>query len=334
MARAARRHWMGRNEGDDGGFGGEGREPGAADGEAGWAMKVGLMAPQGWKREYAGWDPAAAWERTVALARDAERLGFESLWVFDHFHTVPLPTDEMTLESFSTITALAMVTTRMRLGHMVICTAFRNPALTAKLASTIDVISGGRFELGIGAGWKEDEWRAYGYGFPPIAERLAVLGDHLEVVKRMLAPGRATFEGTHASVRGAINEPKGIQARIPIIIGGNGRNVTLRYAARYADEANLVYLDPTEVAELLPVIRQRCEEIDRDPDTLKVSLYVGDDDIRTVGQERVDMLGAFDRLGLSRLVCFPSRWDLSLEGQERFAEDCRSAKLDLLTPVA
>jgi F420-dependent oxidoreductase-like protein len=296
-------------------------------------MKIGLMAPQGWKREYAGWEPAAAWERTVALARDAERLGFESLWVFDHFHTVPVPTDEMTLESFSTITALAMVTMRMRLGHMVVCTAFRNPALTAKLASTIDVISGGRFELGLGAGWKEDEWRAYGYGFPPIAERLAVLGDHLEIVKRMLAPGRATFEGQHASVRGAVNEPKGIQAHIPIIVGGNGRNVTLRYAARFGDEANLVYLDPGEVAELLPVIRERCEEIDRDPATLKVSLYVGDDDIRAVGQERVDTLGAFDRLGLSRLVCFPGRWDPTLEGQERFAEDCRAAGVDLPAPA-
>ena len=144
-------------------------------------MKVGLMVPQGWKGEYDGWHPAAAWARTVELAVDAERLGFESLWAFDHFHTVPDPTDEMTLESFGVVTALAMVTRAVRLGHMVICTGFRNPALTAKMASTIDVISGGRFELGIGAGWKEDEWRAYGYGFPTIGERLAALRDHLEV---------------------------------------------------------------------------------------------------------------------------------------------------------
>jgi F420-dependent oxidoreductase-like protein len=294
-------------------------------------MRVGVMAPQGWKREYVGWGPAEAWARTVELARDAERLGFESAWVFDHFHTVPLPTDEMTFESFSTITALATVTSRMRLGHMVVCTGFRNPALTAKLASTIDVICGGRFELGIGAGWKEDEWRAYGYGFPPVAERLAALGDHLEVIRRMLEPGRATFEGAYATVRDAVNEPRGLQQpRIPIVVGGNGRNVTFRYAARFADELNLVYLSPDGVAELLPVIRQRCEEIGRDPATLRVSLYLRDDDVRPVGQARVDALGAFAALGLDRIVCFPSRWDLSLDGQASFAADCRAAGLEMV----
>jgi F420-dependent oxidoreductase-like protein len=293
-------------------------------------MKAGVMVPQGWKREYDGWDPAEAWARTVELARDAERLGFESLWVFDHFHTVPQPVDEMTLESFSTITALAMVTSRVRLGHMVVCTGFRNPALTAKLASTIDVISGGRFELGIGAGWKEDEWRAYGYGFPQLPERLAALGDHLQVIRRMLEPGRATFEGTYASVRNAVNEPKGIQKpRIPIIVGGNGQNVTFRYAARFADEINLVFQSPDGVAELLPVIRRRCEEIDRDPATLRVSLYSRDDDVRPVGQARVDTLGAFAALGLDRIVCFPSRWDLSVEGLASFAVDCRAAGLEM-----
>jgi F420-dependent oxidoreductase-like protein len=292
------------------------------------------MAPQGWKREYDGWDPAAAWARTVELARDAERLGFESIWVFDHFHTVPDPVQEMTLEGFSTITALAMVTERVRLGHMVVCTGFRNPALTAKLSSTIDVICGGRFELGIGAGWKEDEWRAYGYGFPPLAERMAALGDHLGVIRAMLEPGPATFDGEYASVRGAINEPKGIQTpRIPIIVGGNGRNVTFRYAAKFADEINLVYLSPDGVAELLPIIRARCEEIDRDPATLRVSLYSRDDDVRPIGQERVDTLAAFAALGLDRIVCFPSRWDLSVEGQARFAEDSRAAGLEMVPAV-
>ena len=297
-------------------------------------MHVGVMAPQGWKREYDGWDPAVAWARTVELARDAERLGFESIWVFDHFHTVPDPVQEMTLEGFSTITALAMVTERVRLGHMVVCTGFRNPALTAKLSSTIDVICGGRFELGIGAGWKEDEWRAYGYGFPPLAERMAALGDHLQVIRAMLEPGPASFRGDYASVRGAINEPKGIQKpRIPIIVGGNGRNVTFRYAAKFADEINLVYLSPDGVAELLPIIRARCEEIDRDPATLRVSLYSRDDDVRPVGQERVDTLAAFAALGLDRIVCFPSRWDLSIEGQARFAEDSRAAGLEMTPAV-
>ena len=158
-------------------------------------MQVGLLVPQGWKGEYDGWPAADAWTRTVELAEHAEVLGFESLWVFDHFHTVPDPTDEITFEGFSVLTALAMVTRRVRLGHMVVCTGFRNPALTAKLSSTIDVISGGRFELGIGAGWKEEEWRAYGYGFPTLDERVSALGDHLEVISQMFEPGRSSYEG-------------------------------------------------------------------------------------------------------------------------------------------
>ena len=233
------------------------------------------------------------------------------------------------------LAALAMVTKRMRLGHMVVCTGFRNPALTAKLASTIDVICGGRFELGIGAGWKEDEWIAYGYGFPTLGERMAALGDHLEVIRRMLEPGRATFDGTYARVRGAINEPKGLQRpRIPIIVGGNGRNVTFRYAARFAEEINLVFIGPEEVAELLPIVRQRCEEEDRDPATLRVSLYTRDQDVRDPGAARIDLLGQFAALGLDRLVCFPTRWNPTAEAQQQFADDCLAAGLPLAaTPV-
>lgn len=298
-------------------------------------MKVGLMAPQGWKGEYDGWDPAAAWARTLELARDAEVLGFESLWAFDHFHTVPQPTDEITFESFSVVTALAMVTSRVRLGHMVVCTGFRNPALTAKLASTIDVISGGRFELGIGAGWKEDEWRAYGYGFPTLGERMGALRDHLEVITRMLAPGHATYQGAYASVKDAINEPRGLQSpRIPIIVGGNGENVTFRLAARFADELNLVFVGPERIAEMLPIARSRCEEIGRDPATLRVSLYTRDQDIREAGQARVDLLGELQDLGLSRVVAFPGRWSTELETQARMAEDCRAAGLEMAGAVA
>src|SRR6266508_2705901 len=290
------------------------------------AMKVGLMAPQGWKHEYDGWDPAAAWSRTVELAQDAEASGFESLWAFDHFHTVPDSTEDMTFESFGVVTALAMVTNRVRLGHMVICTGFRNPALTAKMSSTIDVISGGRFELGIGAGWKEDEWRAYGYGFPTIGERLGALRDHLEIIRRMLEPGRATYQGTYASIKGAINEPKGIQSpRMPIIVGGNGPNVTMRLAARYADELNLVFVGPERLTELVATARQRCEEIERDPATLKLSLYTRDNDVRPEGAERIDFLGSLLEFGLSRVVCFPARWSIELDAQARFAEDCRAA---------
>ncbi len=287
------------------------------------------MAPQGWKGEYDGWDPAAAWARTLELAADAEQLGFESLWVFDHFHTVPVPTDEITFESFTMLGALAQATKRVRIGHMVICTGFRNPALTAKKASTLDVISGGRFELGIGAGWKEDEWRAYGYGFPTLKERLDALGDHLEVITRMLGPGHATFHGEHASVEDAINVPKGIQAHIPIIVGGNGENRTFRYAARFADELNLVFLRPDQIAETLPIIASRCEEIGRDPASLRVSLYCRDEAVRSPGQERVDFIASLRELGLSRLVAFPGRWSVGPEAQAGFAEDVVKAGVAL-----
>ena len=105
------------------------------------------------------------------MARQAERLGFDSIWLFDHFHTVPDPTEEITFESFTSLAALGAITERIRLGHIVICAGFRNPAMTAKMISTMDVQTGGRMELGIGAGWKRDEWEAYGYGFPDTRPR-------------------------------------------------------------------------------------------------------------------------------------------------------------------
>jgi F420-dependent oxidoreductase-like protein len=292
-------------------------------------MQVGVMAPQGWKGEYDGWDPAEAWTRSVELARQAEVLGFESVWVFDHFHTVPDPTDEITFESFSVLSALAMVTSRVRLGHMVICTAFRNPALTAKLASTIDVISGGRFEVGIGAGWKEDEWRAYGYGFPPIGERIDVFAEHLEVITRMLAPGHATYEGRHVHVRDAINEPRGIQGHIPIIVGGNGRQRTAGLAIRFADELNLVFIGPAETAARMADVRARCEAAGRDPASLRFSVYTRDEEYLDPGQQRVDRIAAFAEIGLDRLICFPTKRQPTLEAQARFAEDCLAAGVQL-----
>ena len=293
-------------------------------------MDVGVMIPQGWKYEYNGWDAGTAWARSMELARGAEALGFESEWVFDHFHTTPDPTDEMTFESFTTLTAVAGITSRVRLGHMVICNGFRNPALVAKLASTLDVASGGRFELGIGGGWKEEEWLAYGYGFPPTADRLKALRDSLEIITRMLAPGRATFEGHYAHVAGAINVPKGIQKpHLPILVGGNGPDVTWRIAAKFADELNLVFKSPDEVVADMPTIHARCEEIGRDPATLKVSVYASDEAMRAPGAGRVDLIGKYAQAGISRLVAFPTRWDPTSEAQALFAADCKAAGVTL-----
>ncbi len=289
-------------------------------------MKVGVIVPQGWVGEYDGWDPRRAWARTVEVARQAERLGFESVWLFDHFHTIPEPTDEITFESFTSLSALAALTERVRLGHIVICTGFRNPALTAKMISTMDVISGGRMELGIGAGWKRDEWEAYGYGFPDTADRLAALGDHLAVIAAMLAPGRATVGGRHASVDGAVNVPRGLQSpRVPIMVGGNGPNVTWRLAARYADELNLDGMRPDEVQSALPVIGERCEEVGRDPASLAVSVHIWGDDVSEAGQSRVDRLAADRELGVARVMTLLGATASGDEALESFKADAMAA---------
>ncbi len=295
-------------------------------------MDVGVIVPQGWTGEYDGWEPRRAWERTVAVARQAERLGFESVWVFDHFQTVPDPTDELTFESFTTLAALAASTRRVRLGHVVICTAFRNPALTAKMIGTLDVISGGRMELGIGAGWKEDEWLAYGYGFPETKTRLAMLGDHLEVITRMLGPDHATFAGTYASVTDAINVPRGLQQpRVPIMVGGNGPKVTWRLAARHADELNLDWLTPDEVREAQPVIASRCEEISRDPASLRLSVNIGRDTIKVAGPARVELLAGYREVGVARVMTLLQESAASDSALEMLAEDARAAGCSLST---
>ena len=293
-------------------------------------MKVGLIVPQGWTGEYDGWDPAEAWSRTVTVARQAEALGFESIWLFDHFHTVPEPSDEITFESFTSLAALGAVTSRVRLGHIVICTGFRNPALTAKMISTMDAQTGGRMELGIGAGWKRDEWDAYGYGFPETRRRLAALADHLEVISAMMAPGRATFVGELASVEGAINVPKPLQSpRVPIMVGGNGPNVTWRLAARHADELNVDGMTPAEVAAALPTIAARCEEIGRDPESLPVSVHVWGQHMADPGAERVERLAEYRDRGVSRVMTLIEASATDDEALEAFAADCREAGADL-----
>jgi F420-dependent oxidoreductase-like protein len=296
-------------------------------------MKLGAIVPQGWTGEYDGWDALDAWRRTTEVAQQAERLGFESIWLFDHLHTVPEPSDEITFESFTSLAALAALTERVRLGHIVICTAFRNPALTAKMISTMDSISGGRMEFGIGAGWKREEWLAYGYDFPETKERLARLADDLSVISAMLAGDRhdhATFEGPYARVRGARNVPKPIQApRVPIMVGGNGPNVTWRLAARFADELNLDGMTVAETAEALPVIRSRCEEIGRDPATLPVSIHLWWGAIDCPGQERIDYLAGLRELGISRGMGLVQASAQTDEALESLGEDAHAAGLEI-----
>ena len=298
-------------------------------------MKIGAIVPQGWNGEYDGWDAVEAWRRTVAVSTQADRLGFESIWLFDHFHTVPEPTDEITFESFTSLAALAALTSRIRLGHIVICTAFRNPALTAKMISTMDSISDGRMDLGIGAGWKRDEWLAYGYGFPETRERLARLGDDLGVIVAMLEGDRhqhATYQGRYASVEDARNVPKPIQRpRTPIMVGGNGPNVTWRLAARYADELNVDGMSPSEVAAALPIVRSRCEEIGRDPTTLAVSVHIWASTFSKPGPRRAELLAAYKDIGVDRVQGLDLATATSDEARESVVEDARAAGVELAT---
>jgi len=290
-------------------------------------VKVGITLPQGCDREFLGLDGPTAWARTLDAARQAESLGFESLWVYDHFQVDPPLIDAPVFEPFVELTAVATATSRARLGHLVMAAAYRPAGLTAKMVSTLDVISGGRLELGIGAGWKEDEWRSYGYGFPDAPERLAILTDHLEVISRMLGPGHATYAGTYASVVDAIHEPKSAGGRIPVLIGGNGPKVTWRLAARFADELNLDAMLPAEVEAALPVIGSRCEEIGRDPSTLRVSVHIWGPPDAPAGAARRARLREYRDLGVARVMLqgFGAVSDPGV--LERAAEDCAAVGL-------
>jgi alkanesulfonate monooxygenase SsuD/methylene tetrahydromethanopterin reductase-like flavin-dependent oxidoreductase (luciferase family) len=201
------------------------------------------------------------------------------------------------------------------------------------MISTMDSISGGRMELGIGAGWKRDEWIAYGYGFPETKERLERLGDDLQVINRMLEGDKhdhATYEGRYSRARDAINVPKPLQRpRVPIMVGGNGPNVTWRLAARYADELNLDGLSPSEVLESLPVIRDRCQEIARDPATLAVSVHIQRPIIDKGGSARVELLAAYRDMGVSRVMGLVRESARTDEALESLVEDARVAGVEL-----
>jgi F420-dependent oxidoreductase-like protein len=292
-------------------------------------MKVGVVVPQGWTGEYEGVAPADAWARTVAAARRADALGFDSIWLFDHMHTTPEARDIPSFEAFTALAALAPVTERVRLGQLVTCAGFRNPALLAKMVSTLDVAAGGRAELGIGAGWKQEEWEAYGWGFPSLRDRQRHLRDSLEIITRMLhQPGRATFSGDTASVAGAINEPRPIQDHLPVMVGGNGRQVTWGIAAQFADELNLDNMPAGEWAEARRDLEARCEEAGRDPGTIRVSVHIW---WETLDQapSRPDMLRAYADAGIDRVMALVRAAAEDVDELDRFADDCRAAGLEL-----
>ena len=251
-------------------------------------MIFGVFAPQGWKTELAGIDGAAAqWEVTRSTAVLAERLGFDSVWVYDHFHNVPAPSHEAVFECWTTMAALAEATESVRLGQMVSCAGYRNPALVAKVTSTIDVISGGRLDFGIGAGWYDQEYRAYGYEYPSNADRIRMLKETVEIVKLMWSEPDATYEGRHFSVQGAQCDPKPLQQpNPPVWIGGGGEQLTLRVVARHADASNFGG-KPHEFAHKVDVLRGHCAEVGRDPDEITMT-WSPEVFVRSTEQEVLD----------------------------------------------
>jgi F420-dependent oxidoreductase-like protein len=229
-------------------------------------MKFGVIVPQGWRMDLVGiQDPVEAYETMTHVAQTAEELGYDSIWLFDHFHTVPVPTQEVTFECWTSTAALARDTTRVRIGQMVTCNSYRNPALLAKMASTVDVLSHGRLTFGIGAGWYEHEYQAYGYEYPDDPIRLRHLHEGVQIILKMWHDEEAYVEGNYYQVRGAINQPKGVQKpHIPLLIGGGGEKVTLKLVAQYANACNIGYLEPEATARKFEIIRKHCEKVGRD----------------------------------------------------------------------
>jgi F420-dependent oxidoreductase-like protein len=232
-------------------------------------LQFGVLVPQGWTMDLAGIKaPVEAYETMTRVAQMAEEVGFASAWLVDHFHTVPVPSQEVTFECWTSTAALARDTRTIRIGQMVTCNGYRHPALLAKMASTVDVLSHGRLTFGIGAGWYEHEYRAYGYDYPDAPERLRYLHEAIQVIRALWTQEEATFAGTYYQVCGAINQPKGVQKpHIPLLIGGDDEKVTLRLVAQYADACNVGH-DPASVKQKLAILKQHCQRAGRDYESI------------------------------------------------------------------
>jgi F420-dependent oxidoreductase-like protein len=274
-------------------------------------------------------------EELLRLWRRADEAGFHWISVWDHFYANPLvDRQNPCFEGVASMAALATATRRVRVGCLVFCALFRSPGLLAKAAVTIDHLSGGRAELGIGAGWFEQEFREFGYGFPPLGERLDRLEEALAIVRSLLREPVTTFKGRHYQLEGAICAPKPRNPGLRIWVGGRGERRTPRLAARYADGFNVPYLSPEEYGRRLCALDRECERIGRDPAAIERSVNVGfymSADAKSAAlreralghlgregmlvgtpQQAVDRIGAYQRAGAQGLnIAFrpPIDWD-------------------------
>src|SRR3954471_18447658 len=210
--------------------------------------------------------PDSLFEKLVEIAHAAEDSGFSSISLMDHLHQIPPvgPAENYMFDGYTMLAGIAARTDSINLGLLVGGVTYRNPALVAKITTTLDIISGGRAVLGIGAAWFEAEHLAYGFDFPPLKERFERLEDALQIIRAMFTEQSATFQGKHFHVDGAFNNPKPLRGDIPILIGGSGERKTLRFVAKYADGSNL-FGDVERVKHLLGVLEGHCEDIGRDP---------------------------------------------------------------------
>ena len=230
----------------------------------------GVFMPQGWKMELSSIDGAVnKWNAAVDIAVKAEELGFDSIWVYDHFHNVPMPAHEAVFECWTTMAAISQRTSRIRLGQMVGCNSYRNPALLAKITSTVDVISGGRLDWGIGAGWYENEYKGYGFEFHKPSDRIGMLKESVEIVKSMWTNAETNYDGKYYKLSRANCDPKPVQTpHPPIWIGGGGEQLTLRVVAQHADVSNFGS-SVEEFTKKRAILQEHCKVVGRDESEIR-----------------------------------------------------------------
>jgi alkanesulfonate monooxygenase SsuD/methylene tetrahydromethanopterin reductase-like flavin-dependent oxidoreductase (luciferase family) len=235
-------------------------------------MRMGLCVPQGYFNEYDGWDPVKAWKRTLEVSQLGARLGFESIWTGEHVTSKWGGAGSTAFDVWVMTTAIAALVPDVEIGFSVLNSTFSNPALTAKRAATLDVITEGRVVLGLGAGFRQIEADTFGFDYPSLGERLAILGEHFEIVTRALNHDEPpfSFEGAHARVKDLDNAPRGVRRpRVKIMVAGRGPKVTFPLAVKYADIFNLGVETP-ELPGMLSLFHDTCERLGRDPGTIEL----------------------------------------------------------------
>ena len=236
-------------------------------------MKIGVFVPQGWRMDLNSIKLEDQWNTILEAASNIENLGYESIWVYDHFHTVPKPTQDPTYECWTLMSALSQTTSKVRLGQMCTCNSYRNPAYLTKVASNIDVMSNGRLEYAIGAGWYDHEYRAYGYEYPSAGIRLKMLEESLIIYKKMTTEETPSFNGEFYQIDGAINQPKPIQKPYPPLwVCGGGEKVTLKLLAKYGDYGNWD-VDVDGFIQKSNILRNHCENVGRDFNEIGKTLH-------------------------------------------------------------